>query len=263
MYKIKIASGDFKFGLYWNSGVISEFLNNDIPIHLKTTGISTLFPFFISKYKKNFFGKMLEFINSSKVLTRYFFKDNIYEKLYNQAITLWKLNRKKHFEFESHKELQKEFKNYFGDIKIKDIGTFFQIETFDISKNEIYYFEPEDSYIDALLASFSFPPFFKYHSYKGRNLIPTAEISLSPLRIEDIDVVTSLEGCLKLPIPKNAAEISLYSFFLRKKKLFDIITKDKDVLTPINPHSTSLSGASYNNAKKSAQLWIEKNMEVL
>ncbi|WP_129409396.1 hypothetical protein [Marinitoga lauensis] len=68
---------------------------------------------------------------------------------------------------------------------------------------------------------------------------------------------------MKLPTPKNGAEILLYSFFLRKKKLFDIITKEKDVLTPLKLTSLSLSGASYNNAKKMAQSWINKNLEVI
>ncbi|MBM7559812.1 hypothetical protein [Marinitoga litoralis] len=262
MEKIKIASGDFKYGLYWNSGVITEFINYDIPIFLRLSGISSLYPFFISKYKNNFFGKMIEFINNSKILNRYFFKDRIYENLYNQAITLWKLNRKKQFEFESHKELEKELKNYFGNIKIKDLGDNFEIESYDILKKEIYYFKPEDLYVDALLASFSSPPFFKYYEFEEKYLIPTAEISLCPLNIEDIDIITSLECSLKLPTPKNGAEILLFSFFLRKKKLFDIITKDKEVLSPLKISFESLSGASYNNAKKLAQMWINKKMEV-
>ncbi|SHE78093.1 hypothetical protein SAMN02745164_01126 [Marinitoga hydrogenitolerans DSM 16785] len=263
MRTIKIASGDFKYGVYWNSGVISEFMNHNIPIFLKASGSSVLLIFFISKYKNNFFGKMIEFIKNSKILDRYFFKDSIYENLYNQALALWRLNRKKQFEFESHKELEKEFKNYFGNIKIKDLGNFFQIETYDILKKEIYNFSPDELYINALLSSFSSPPFFKYFEYNEKKLIPTAEISLCPLEIKNIDIVTSLECSLKLPIPKNGAEILLYSFFLRKKKLFDIITKDTDVLTPLKPASLSLSGASYNNAKKTAKLWIEKNLEVL
>ncbi|WGS65157.1 patatin-like phospholipase domain-containing protein [Marinitoga aeolica] len=263
MKEIKIASGDFKYGIYWNSGVIAEFINYNIPIFLRVSGISSLLIFFISKYKSNFFGKMIEFIKNSKILNRYFFKDKIYENLYNQAITLWKLNRKKQFEFESHKELEKELKNYFGNLKIKDLGNFFEIESYDISKNEIYNFSPDEYYIDALLASFSSPPFFKYFEYKEKWLVPTAEISLCPLKLDDIDVITSLECSLKLPTPKNGAEILLYSFFLRKKKLFDIITKEKDILTPLKLTSLSLSGASYNNAKKMAQLWINKNLEVL
>jgi len=117
-------------------------------------------------------------------------------------------------------------------------------------------------YVDALLASFSSPPFFKYYEFEEKYLIPTAEISLCPLNIEDIDIITSLECSLKLPTPKNGAEILLFSFFLRKKKLFDIITKDKEVLSPLKISFESLSGASYNNAKKLAQMWINKKMEV-
>lgn len=263
MKKINIASGDFKYGIYWNSGVISEFLNHDIPIFLRVSGISALLPFFISKYKKNFFGKNIEFIQNSKILNRYFFKDKIYENLYNQAIVLWKLNRKKQFEFESHKELKKELQSYFGNTKIGDIGDFFEIETYDIQKKEIYVFKPDEYLTDAILASFSSPPFFKYYEYEDKMLIPTAEISICPLKLEDINIITSLECSLKLPTPKNGAEILLYSFFLRKKKLFDILTKDIDVLTPIKLTSLSLSGASYNNARKTAQMWINKNMEVL
>ncbi|KAF2955345.1 hypothetical protein [Marinitoga sp. 38H-ov] len=262
MNKLKIASGDFKYGLYWNAGVITEFLNLNVPIYLRVSGISVLFPFFISKYNNNFFGKMIEFINNSKILNRYFFKDRIYDKLYNQAIALWKLNRKKQFEFESHIELEKELMAYFGNIKIKDLGDNFEIESYDILKKEVYYFKPNDLYVDALLASFSSPPFFKYYEYNNMYLIPTAEISLSPLKLDDIDLITSLECSLKLPTPKNGAEILLFSFFLRKKKLFDIITKDKDVLAPLKITFESLSGSSFNNARKFAKIWINKNMEV-
>ncbi|GAB6188493.1 hypothetical protein JCM30566_02320 [Marinitoga arctica] len=260
MKEIKIGSGDFKYGLYWNSGVITEFLNYNIPIFIRASGISTLMIFFISKYKKNFFGKMIAFIKNSKILSRYFFKDKIYENLYNQALTLWKLNKKKQFEFESHKELKKELYDYFGNIKLKDLGDFFQIETYDVLNKNIYNFNYNEFYVDALLSSFSSPPFFKYYEYNKMYLVPTAEISLSPLYIDDLDIITSLECSLKLPNPKNGAEILLYSFFLRKKKLFDIITKEKEILSPLKISFESLSGASFNNAKKMTQLWINKKM---
>ncbi|KLO22485.1 hypothetical protein X275_05990 [Marinitoga sp. 1197] len=262
MNRIKIAAGDIKYGIYWNSGIISQFLHQNVPVFLRVTGVSALLPFFISKYRKNFFGKMIEFIQNSKVLNRYFFKDKIYEKLYNQAIALWKLNKRKQFEFESHKELEKELKSYFGNTKIGELGDFFQIESYNIEKKEIYNFNLDELYVDALLASFSTPPFLKYYEYNKQKLIPSSEISLCPLNISDIDIITSLECSMVLPNPKNGAEILLYSFFLRKKKLFDIITKEKDILTPLKISFHSLSGAAYNNAKKIAQTWINKNLEV-
>ncbi|WP_129409397.1 hypothetical protein [Marinitoga lauensis] len=156
MKEIRIASGDFKYGIYWNSGIIAEFINHDIPIFLRVSGISSLI-IFLYQNIKIIFWKNDRIYKNSKILNRYFFKDKIYENLYNQAITLWKLNRKKQFEFESHKELEKELRNYFGNLKIKDLGSFFEIESYDISKNEIYNFSPNEYYIDALLASFSSP----------------------------------------------------------------------------------------------------------
>ncbi|AEX84580.1 hypothetical protein XO10_00910 [Marinitoga sp. 1135] len=261
MSQIKIASGDFKYGLYWNAGVVSSFYEKKLNPFLKLSGISVLMPFFISKYKRNFFGKMIEFIENTKILNKFVFKDRIYENLYNQATALLKLNKKKQFEFESHTELTKELKAYFGNTKLSDLGDFFLIEAYDIKDNTIYYFQREELFVDALVASLSSPPYFKYYEYNDKFLIPSAEISLSPLNIENYDIITSYECSIKLPKPRNGAEILLYSFFLRKKELFGIITKDKDVICPQKVEFSALNAKTYMYAKRLADKWISDKLE--